>query len=66
FGPNPFGNELKVWASNCQITIMNILGQIMYQSEEKPNEIVLINTIHWPQGIYFLSDKQTTQRLIKR
>ncbi|MFM7662861.1 MAG: T9SS type A sorting domain-containing protein [Bacteroidota bacterium] len=66
FGPNPFGNELKVWASNCQITIMNILGQIMYQSEEKPNEIILINTIHWPKGIYFLSDKQTTQRIIKR
>jgi hypothetical protein len=52
--PNPFDNNISVSTNNGKyITILDILGKVMYHSELQ-NGITEISTNHFSKGVYFL------------
>ncbi len=70
--PNPFNNEIKISGleNASEISICNIMGQIVLTSNEFTNELVLPTT-NIPKGVYLLTIKNNngsfrTARLVKQ
>jgi Secretion system C-terminal sorting domain len=66
--PNPFSNQLVITntknmnVGNCSITITDATGQIIWFKNALPaNQDVIVNTAHFPQGIYFVSMRDAEQ-----
>ncbi len=67
--PNPFNDELQLFATEGSIIVTDLLGQILISVQV--NESAAINTASWPKGVYLskMSNKEGTiirmEKLIK-
>ncbi len=76
--PNPFTNEINIWlnnlpAENVQVTITNVLGQVLYSEKlSRPNNAVInLNEVAaYKNGIYFVNlssgDYNITKKIVKQ
>lgn len=62
--PNPINNEFQISNSSTDImkySIINLNGQLMYQSSLKGNATEKINSENWHKGIYIMKIEQNNQ-----
>lgn len=68
--PNPFSDELVFNFQPIQqghsISIFNIHGQVVYQEAEQQVKHLVINTTHWPSGVYFILLKSESQQRVEK
>lgn len=76
--PNPFSNEINIWlnnlpAENVQVSITNVLGQILYSEKLSgpSNAVINLNEVaSYKNGIYFVNlssaDYSITKKIVKQ
>jgi concanavalin A-like lectin/glucanase superfamily protein/metallopeptidase family M12-like protein/type IX secretion system substrate protein len=64
--PNPFVDEITVNGKSKSIKVMNILGKVVYQSENAGScNSIKIQTSEWQSGVYFLVIDGKIEKIIK-
>jgi hypothetical protein len=65
--PNPTRTHLHVQAikNAKKLTLTNALGQIIYETEPSTNKL-LIETVHWKPGLYFLKIQMSDDTMVTR
>ena len=67
--PNPFSTELNIEVEKpTLLTIVNVLGQVIYSVQLHANHNNVINTISFAAGIYYIeliSDEKVVRKMIK-
>ena len=72
--PNPVGGQFSILLANfadpsAQITIHNSAGQLMYKNNASlpaGNELILIPSASWSQGVYFVRVKSASVNYVQR
>lgn len=61
--PNPFKDELKIVGSSGFVTIVNLLGEVVYQTTNLRREKIVLD--HLVNGVYLVNVNGKTHKLIK-
>lgn len=67
--PNPTYGDLIVETSleNCVISVFDVIGNEIYKTTASNKKPLVINTLQWAKGIYFLkADSETGKQLVKK
>jgi aminopeptidase N len=72
--PNPVGSQFSILLANfndpsAQITIHNAAGQLMYKNNASlpaGNELLLIPSLSWSPGVYFVRVKSASANFVQR